>query len=878
VKIRLLLLGAVLLAAGLFLFSQSGSDPGRARREGGASSASGPAGDSAGAEGAQEAEDAPALLLRVVVRDRDEEPVEGATVARVDHDWSPLGGTVETGADGRCTLPLPESADGHAIGATHPGHVAARGWVPPGHDRELVLVLGRGAPLSIVALAHDKSPVEGASVRARHALRHGTPGMWTWVHEEEVGRGTTDAEGRVRLGAAPEGDLDLEVDHPGFALYRDTLEIRGFAPREEIVVLNAGGALEGRVFDPEGEPVAGATVRLDDLPRPETKSAADGTFRLEHVGAGTVSVVAEAAGFGPGFFGERLGWGQPVPVTLQAGHTVTGIEIVLGKPTFVVGRIVDDQGKPVKGVVVNGWARYSFGDVAGTTAADGRFRIGPVSLREKGQLFLWFNAMDHVVLEPPRGVATEPGKDVDVGTLKAARKGTVRGVVIDLDGTPARGGTVRALPGARYPVAKDGTFSVPRVKPGRLVLQATTREPEVRRSAFVPLEVAVGEVKDGVEIRLRPTGSIEGRVVTRDGEPRVNMIVAIRVLDAPRASKGPTDAQEWTDEEGRFEFEDLPEARYQVGITGSGSSFVVDEQKLLVDPAPVEAEPGGDPIELVVPLKGALVKGKVVSRRDQLPLRSFRAMFIRYKFLLPSGADDETFNRRDGTFFHELEEAGTWAVEISAPGYASYRTKALEIGEGETRDLGTIRLGDGGTIRGVVRDARGQPVAYARINILNAKFQTNEEEPFTDLEGGFELEDVSPGPYTVFAVSPRHPLGLVRNVVVKEGEETKVAVDFLEPAPLTFVVTDEGGNPIEGASMAFTFPAIAPLTSKLFRGKIPPGYGSHESDPAGLILQHSLPPGEVTISIEKEGFRAVTRKLALKAGEANRVEVRMTRE
>jgi len=309
-----------------------------------------------------------------------------------------------------------------------------------------------------------------------------------------------------------------------------------------------------------------------------------------------------------------------------------------------------------------------------------------------------------------------------------------------------------------------------------------------------------------------------------------------------------------------------------VGLHGAGGWFG-QEAGFLADPAPIPATAGRDDLEFVYPIRGGIITAKVVAKEDGRPLPEFSATFLRYTFLIPTDTEFESFN--GGALRWETDEPGTWQVDVSADGYASHRTERFSLAAGETKDLGTIRLGPGGTIAGIVRDAQGQPVPYSRINILNDKLQTNDDEPFTDLEGRFAVPSVSPGLYNVFAVSPRHPLGFVRGIVVREGERTEVEVVFARPAPLTIDVRDASGQPVEGASLSFTFPAVAPLTSKLFRSKIPPGYGSPESDGAGMIVQPCLPPGEVAITIEREGFEPVTKKLDLKPGEANRVEIRL---
>jgi hypothetical protein len=330
----------------------------------------------------------------------------------------------------------------------------------------------------------------------------------------------------------------------------------------------------------------------------------------------------------------------------------------------------------------------------------------------------------------------------------------------------------------------------------------------------------------------------------------------------------------WSDDQGSFVFEHLAEGEYELGLVGSGW-IRSDGERFLQEVPAVTASAGKEDVEFVYPLKGGIITGKVVAKRDGRPLAQFDATFLRYTLFIPSDTEFESYKNPDGEFRFEADEPGTWQVDISAPGYAAHRTDRFSLAAGEVKDLGTIRLGPGGTIAGRVLDAQQRPVAYARVNILNDKLQTNEDEPYTDADGRFEVPGVSQGAFTVFAVSPRHPLGMVRNVVVKEGERTDVQITFVEAAPLTIEVRSTSGQPIEGASLDFTFPAVAPLTSKMFRGKIPPGYGSHKSDATGMIFQPCLPPGEVTITIEAGGFDPVTRKLDLKPGEPNRIEIRL---
>jgi len=265
-----------------------------------------------------------------------------------------------------------------------------------------------------------------------------------------------------------------------------------------------------------------------------------------------------------------------------------------------------------------------------------------------------------------------------------------------------------------------------------------------------------------------------------------------------------------------------------------------------------------------------------VSKRTGLPLDEFQYSTIRYRGFLPNFDDVGQRKSRQGLFRFEFAEEGSWAVEFRAKGHASFRTPKIELKKGEEHDLGTIRLGDGGVIEGRVVDAQGIPVPYTRINILSPKLETNEDEPYTGSDGSFRVRGVSPGLYIVFAVSPRHPIGMVKNVLVREGETARVEVKFAEAAPLEVIVRGEDGRPLKGAELFWSFPEIAPLTSKMVRGKIPPGYGDNVSDDAGRILQHALPAGAITLFVEAKGFTPTTRQVQLDAGKSTRVEIALS--
>ncbi|HEX5135351.1 MAG TPA: carboxypeptidase-like regulatory domain-containing protein [Planctomycetota bacterium] len=861
-------LAVLAVAAVLVLYLNRADDP-RSRTATSRRATAAPVAEPDAAKAPEAPPDAAARVVRILVHDTEGKPIAGAAVGRME-EGKPVGEPVKTGADGRCEVSLPDLG-WYVVDVSHPDFV--RGWLwTSARKPEQEIALQRGTSLTVLVTDPTGKPVAGAAVGAHWERSRGTPGFWRWSDAGNLGEFATGEDGRAAVGPVPAATIVVKVDHPPYALQESAFDVTGDAPVEHMVRLDLGGILVGRVVGPGGEGVPGATVKCKDLARPLATSGPGGDFRLEGAPAGGVEIVAEAEGYGPGFFGASLGWGNPVPVQVRPGETVTGLEILLSKAVYVVGVVVDEEGKPLKDVTVYASIARGFSyDTEAKSREDGRFRAGPFSVRQPGRVWAWFNAAGYA-FEQASGEA-QPGTDVDLGEIRGTRRATVRGVLVDEAGAPVEGRVLIQLgQGTTVGTSKpDGTFEMESVGPGKVTLVADRLEEPKLKSAPLEIETASGQVIEGLEIVLHETKAIRGRVIMPDGNPRPGATLGLRL-----ASGGGPSVRVGTDREGKFTFDDLVEGDYEVGLV-SGYGWGED-MKFLEQPAPVKAAAGRDDLEFIFPLKGAIVVGKVVAKRDGRPIREFGASFIQYKLFIPEGSEFDSFTDENGEFRHEVDEPGAWQVDISATGYAAHRTDRFSLDAGEVKDVGTIRLGPGGTIAGRVVDAQQQPVAYARVNILNAKMQTNEDEPYTDADGRFEVPGVSPGMFTVFAVSPRHPLGMVRGVMVKEGEKADVQITFVEAAPLTIDVRDPSGQPVEGAALDFTFPAVAPLTSKMFRGKIPPGYGSHKSDAEGTIFQPCLPPGEVTITIEADGFEPVTKKLELKPGESNRIEIRLRRK
>lgn len=840
------------------------------------------------------AADGGALFVSCVVRDALGAPLAGARAAA---SW----GESETGLDGAFRLPASPIDGRTSVVVWKEGYLPWRGVLDPLPGEEHSITLLRGAPLTVVVRTRDGAPVAGARVIAFDREERGIAGLWWSRRIVSVADGVSGVGGRASLGVAPEGRIEIRVDDPRYAACREEVVVLGTEAVLVECVLSCGGEISGRVTDGAGRPVARARVYSSAFPDRVAVTAADGTYRLPLVEEGENRILAEADGFGTGFFGASLGWGRPVPVQVRAGRETRDVDIALPAAIEVSGRVIDEEGRALAGVRVEGLAGPCAGrPVRARTDGSGAFAIGPFA-RTDGRGIRLTLALEGYVIDPVApGLPPQAGAPLDVGEIRARALGGLRGRVLDVDGQPLREGRVEMLPrGPAALVGADGTFALSGVPAGAARIRVTAWDPPRGATESITVE-ADGATE--TEIRLGPALPIRGRVLSPGGKPRPGVAVAALA----EGSANEIAARTTTDAKGGFDLGELPQGAYRVGllrtpfeqetappntaveftddavavhivVPGLESEAARVEPVLLPEPTPQRAIAGTDDLTFLLRGYGTRVEGSVVSATTGLPLRSFEVSFIGYwKGVIPRSS--ETVDVRDGAgrFSYELDE-GDWAVEITAPGHASVRTPVFRAGLKASWDAGTIRLSAGGSLRGAVRDAAGEPVSYARLYLLGPQMQTNRRPIFTDAEGGYDASCVTPGAYTIFVLSPRHPFGIVRNVRIAEDETSPLDVRLARPSPVTVRVTDEDGQPVAGADVSYTCDALFPLTSRLLRSHEPPGWGGYLTDAEGRIRKEFLPAGRVLFTAEAPGFAKAKRFAELSEDVETLVEIRLAK-
>ena len=183
----------------------------------------------------------------------------------------------------------------------------------------------------------------------------------------------------------------------------------------------------------------------------------------------------------------------------------------------------------------------------------------------------------------------------------------------------------------------------------------------------------------------------------------------------------------------------------------------------------------------------------------------------------------------EGRFHIADLEPRTLGVLVVDPGGPRTVVRVLDISpvSGETRDLGDIVLADGVTLRGQVVDARGQPLADARVRATDLDYA------YIALGGVYVAEfQVGGG----ILVEPPDEVGAVRPVL---GVPTPAQARLLDRLPIPQTRTDvEGrfeiaGVPVGLATLLVDDGEHLPTA----QGPIPTGVAGGERDVGRIILQ-----------------------------------------
>lgn len=313
------------------------------------------------------------------------------------------------------------------------------------------------------------------------------------------------------------------------------------------------GSLRGVVVSATTRaPLARARVvaTSSTLPDPRvTVSAPDGTFAFTSLPSGTYAVAVTRTGYVAAQFGERPS-APPTPIAVNAGESVSGVEVALQPAGVVAGQILDEDDAPFAGAMVDALVsrtiegRPTLVSIASALTNDrGEFRLAGLPA---GQVYV--SASDPAFarvgdetgplqyaptyypgvafVEQATRVAVVPGAEPQpiVIKLHIIRPSRVAGIIRTPDARQLISGAVIMRPLAEEALAvvptqdvmilPDGTFAFRNVPPGEYQIRARGEVDDETPSLFATFRVRVeGHDIGNVEMMLVPGARLEGQVL-----------------------------------------------------------------------------------------------------------------------------------------------------------------------------------------------------------------------------------------------------------------------------------------------------------------------------------------------------------------------------
>ena len=672
--------------------------------------------------------------------------------------------------------------------------------------------------LGTVTDADSEEPIEDAAVIAsvRRVLRDEQS-------ELLLLETTTDAAGAFELEGVSRSDVDLTIESPGYAGFRDRLRLDEESVEETIEVkMIPGLEVSGRVLDPRGAPAAKATVRLGGVTTHEVAERTvtadeDGRFRFVDVRPGAsfqIVAVSKDVRVAP-TISERL--------TVYAQTPVEDVELRLRTGATVVGSVVDDDANPVPHarVLVEGLAPLMWKALGESSVRyadeNGEFELVGmpeelivVSARHRDILsqsttVKLMSEQEHEVrLRLSSGVLLEglvmnlmnaPVDDVLVTAYAQAPELSVAGgaagqskrakdLITRAKGSQNAGARIlQGVTGGKANTTatrgfarsdETGQFAIPGLEPGVPIALELRHDDYATKFVFNVIP-GTGDVR----VKMTPMLVLTGRVVESGSRRAVTKFVVsarptrqddrVTTLEAALAQKTSVTRQ-FQSADGTFSMSGLEAGRYDITVLSAGYKKAPAQQVKLAPNYPTDVQ-----FELDA---AAVVEGIVVAP-DGSPIPRM-PVFLRPKqaSALAAGADKKpkAMTRTttwEGTFRITEVDAGAYSIGLGKMGAPVVGPIDLIVEEGQDvyREL---RLEATGGLLVEVRSFKGFPLSKADVTFRgNTSGMTVRRR--TDAKGRVAFGALFPEPGMIVVAHKAHAL-FKKDVTIQAFDERREEV------------------------------------------------------------------------------------------------------
>jgi protocatechuate 3,4-dioxygenase beta subunit len=601
--------------------------------------------------------------------------------------------------------------------------------------------------------------------------------------------GTTGKNGQCRieiLDAAPHGMPGITVEAPegsGLAVCRtgprEQIQLSpGTSATINVLLAPANCCLGGTVTNTAGRGIAGATVTASlgaGFARLLTRSAltdAQGRYRIEGLCPGRYTISSVTPPDGANAIGLQTWRPSGVRMILVADEKTAKADFRLAIGGRIVGRVLDESGKPVAGATVKSSLDEATAEgpnfytqtptTKAVTDQDGGYILGGLP-KETYRVSVSAPKDRTLASAVLRGIDVPQEGDVKVQDITLEAAGTLVCEVVDPAG--------KVVPGARVTLGgqdPEKQLSLLTDELGHCSFEGLqtgsywgTVQPATG-STLPPMKFADAPVLSGLSavrrIMLTEGARIEGVVLGPEEKP----VPGARVVLANHGGVQGT-IETRADASGKFSFagveipspaEGLPAAHTQPRLSASGSGDLLTIGSASIACPPLSAGRTAT-VKISLPL-AAGVTG-LVTAPDGKPVAECKVMIGKTTRGARIGHGQATTDSR-GVYRLGGLPAGQWSVTVAPPRNSSYqgtasREENFSAGKVVTMNL---KLQRGHPLTGRVVDDSGQPVAGAEVILSSrgpslpwAMWDHRGATAWSGPDGSFRVDGLFPGTYEV---------------------------------------------------------------------------------------------------------------------------------